>query len=271
MIWEEGRYFAPVFVILWRLSCERRTRVDDMKLLWNKAQDGSPVLILAHGAGAGMDSEFMEAMAGRLCSAGVTVVRFEFDYMQQRWVTGKKRPPDRQPKLLECWQKVLKRVVAEVKAPVYIGGKSMGGRIATLLAAGLSEEWPEQLPEDSVHDVAGVVCLGYPFYAPGKLDKPRIEHLETLTKPTLILQGERDTMGNREEVERYGLSSSVRIEWLADGNHDLNPRVRSGHTHDGHLQFAVRAIHEFCVNNTPIGDNEPSEAVNEIVENSIRQ
>ena len=212
-----------------------------MSLLWNKATENAPILVLAHGAGAGMDSAFMERMALQLFESGVTVVRFEFDYMQQRRVTGSRRPPDRQPKLLACWQQVLTDVYQQVGKPVFIGGKSMGGRMATLLAAQLEEN------DDLLNSVAGVVCLGYPFYAPGKQDKPRTAHLETMKTPVLVLQGERDTMGDHLTVDGYELSSAVDIHWLPDANHDLKPRKASGYSHDDHLQTSVVYINRFCV------------------------
>ena len=212
-----------------------------MELIWSRAGDDSEVLILAHGAGAGMDSDFMECIAERLCSAGITVVRFEFDYMQQRRETGSKRPPDRQPKLLACWKQAIELVCEQVGKPVFIGGKSMGGRMATLLAAEQTGDEADQMTPP----FKGVVCLGYPFYAPGKMDKPRTEHLEQLQTPVLILQGDRDTMGNLENVSTYSLSSAVKIDWLPDGNHDLKPRVSSGYTQSDHLKLAVERIKQF--------------------------
>nr|MDT0251810.1 alpha/beta family hydrolase [Endozoicomonas sp.] len=214
-----------------------------MELIWNKASDDAEVLILAHGAGAGMDSEFMERMAQRLCQSGITVVRFEFDYMQQRRLTGTKRPPDRQPKLLACWEQVIEFVYKQVKKPVFIGGKSMGGRMATLWASELPGGDPVQ--ERKSLPVKGIICLGYPFYASGKMDKPRIEHLLTIKTPVLILQGDRDTMGSLKSVNTYSLSSAVIIRWLPDGNHDLKPRVVSGFSQNDHLQTAVEKIRDF--------------------------
>lgn len=191
----------------------------------------TPRLILAHGAGAPMDSEFMERMADLLAARKIGVVRFEFPYMAQRRSGGKKRPPDRQPVLLECWQGVISQYQA-TGCEIYIGGKSMGGRMASLIA-------------DDNADVTGLLCLGYPFHPPKKPEKLRTEHLESLSTPTLIVQGTRDALGNREEVETYTLSSSIRMCWLEDGDHDLKPRVRSGFTHEQHLIAAADAIADF--------------------------
>ena len=208
-----------------------------MELLWNRAENPRAVVILAHGAGAAMDSDFMNTMAELLCKQGLTVVRFEFPYMQERRQSDKKRPPDRQPKLLQSWSEVLKEVQGQTKLPVYIGGKSMGGRMATLFAADLFAA-----EGAAVH---GVICLGYPFYAPGKQDKPRIEHLQTMSLPVLIIQGERDAMGDRGTVMGYELSDQVQIEWLADGNHDLKPRKASGYSHQDHFEGAAQLIGQF--------------------------
>lgn len=120
-------------------------------------------LILAHGAGAPMDSGFMDEMAQRLAALGVAVVRFEFPYMAERRVTGGKRPPNPQKVLLECWREVYRQVRPLVAGKLAVGGKSMGGRMASLLA--------DELGADAL------VCLGYPFYAVGKPEKPRVEHL----------------------------------------------------------------------------------------------
>ncbi|MYM61981.1 alpha/beta fold hydrolase [Pseudomaricurvus sp. HS19] len=194
----------------------------------------TPRLLLAHGAGVGMDSDFMQQMAERIAALGVGVVRFEFPYMAERRQTGKKRPPDRQPVLLDTWRQVLADHAGE--GPLVIGGKSMGGRMATLLAAELEAEGCP---------VAGVICLGYPFHPPGKPEKLRTEHLQSLRTPVLMLQGSRDPMGSREEVQGYDLSDTVVMSWLEDGNHDLKPRVKSGFSHDQHLATAAGNIVDF--------------------------
>ena len=205
-----------------------------MNLIWNRAGAGSPLLILAHGAGAAMDSDFMNQMAELIPSAGVSMVRFEFPYMQERRETGKKRPPDRQPKLLQCWQEVIQKVRDEYTGPLFIGGKSMGGRMASLLVA--------EFPDLSLN---GVVCLGYPFYASGKQDKPRTEHLADFPLPMLVVQGSRDAMGDHSTVQGYDLSKNIQLHWLEDGNHDLKPRVKSGFTHEQHLLEAAETVTTF--------------------------
>ena len=225
-------------------------------LLWNhpsaidNPKTDRAVVILAHGAGALMDSPFMEEITARLNKAGITVVRFEFPYMAERRQNGKKRPPNTAKVLLESWRQVITSVRTDIgDAPLFIGGKSMGGRMATMVmandfTAGFEND-VDKNTQEAVQNVSGVICLGYPFYAAGKQDKPRISHLETMTTPVLVIQGERDTMGNRETVSHYTLSSAVRIHWLADGNHDLKPRKVSGITHDQHLNEAAEQIASF--------------------------
>ena len=197
--------------------------------LWNGAVQGAGwTLILAHGAGAPMDSQWMAEMAERLAVRGVNVLRFEFPYMAQRRRDGGKRPPNPQPVLLECWREVFSEVRRHVAGPIAIGGKSMGGRMASLLA--------DELGADAL------VCLGYPFYAAGKPEKPRVAHLAHVKTPTLIVQGERDALGNREAVEAYTLSPAIEVHWLVAGDHDLKPLKASGFSHAQHLEAAADRI-----------------------------
>ncbi|NBA96193.1 alpha/beta family hydrolase [Pseudomonas sp. R5(2019)] len=206
--------------------------------LWNAPQvqagEGpAACLILAHGAGAPMDSTFMEQMAAKLAARGVGVLRFEFPYMAQRRVDGGKRPPDPKARLLECWREVYATVRPQVAGRLAIGGKSMGGRMASLLA--------DELEADAL------VCLGYPFYAAGKPEKPRVEHLPALKTPTLIVQGERDALGNRQTVEGYELSPTIELCWLVAGDHDLKPLKASGFTHEQHLDAAAERVAAFLL------------------------
>ena len=193
-------------------------------------KDAAFTICLAHGAGAPMDSPFMQAFAEMLAAEGFRAARFEFPYMAERRVTGTKKPPNRAPILLDCWRDV----IAELGPPerLVIGGKSMGGRMASLVA-------DEQRG-------AGLVCLGYPFHSPGKEPGPnRLEHLETLATPTLICQGTRDPFGTSEEVPGYRLSGKVRLHWLEDGDHGFKPRKKSGLTEQQNWQSAIAAIVEF--------------------------
>ena len=200
-------------------------------------EDSSTIVILAHGAGAPMDSPFMDAIADGVGTVGIRCVRFEFPYMAGRRQGGKKRPPDRQPVLLEHFQKVIQHVssAAPKGASLYIGGKSMGGRMATLLAA-QSVETPL---------FQAVFCLGYPFHPPGKPEKTRTDHFPDISCPVLICQGDRDPFGTRAEIEKYSLPSHLQFHWLPDGNHDLAPRVKSGHTKEENLAATIAAMVDF--------------------------
>jgi hypothetical protein len=117
-----------------------------------------------------------------------------------------------------------------------IGGKSLGGRVASLVADRLFAD----------RRISALVCLGYPFHPPGKPERLRTAHLAALVCPTLIIQGERDPFGAREEVESYALSAAIRIHWAADGDHDLGPRGGSGFTRRGNLEAAADAIADFA-------------------------
>jgi predicted alpha/beta-hydrolase family hydrolase len=204
----------------------------DSGWLWDQPEgEAKATLILAHGAGAPMDSEFMAVMARSLAQRGIAVIRFEFAYMAERRIDGKKRPPNPQAQLLQQWCDIYSRVRQQVAGPLAIGGKSMGGRMASLLA--------DELQADAL------VCLGYPFYAAGKPEKPRVAHLAELKTPTLIIQGERDALGNRAAVEGYQLSPAIRVHWLVAGDHDLKPLKSSGFTHQQHLDAAAQTIAEF--------------------------
>ncbi len=216
----------------------------DMTDLLFDGPDGADItLVLAHGAGAPMDSPFMDAFAQGLGERGIRTVRFEFPYMVERRASGKKRPPDRQPVLLDCWRGVIaqlrdSRPHGRPDARFAVGGKSMGGRMASLLLA-------EDPAWTQAQNIRALVCLGYPFHAPGRPEKPRTAHLADLALPTLIVQGDRDPMGNQADVEDYTLAPAIRLHWCPDGNHDLTPRKRSGFTQDGNWTAAMDAAAEF--------------------------
>jgi len=188
--------------------------------------------LFAHGAGADMSSDFMQEVAEGLSAYGIEVIRFNFPYMQQRQLDGKKRPPDRMPKLTECFRHHIEKY-QQKGIPLYIGGKSMGGRVASLVL------------EDSVAKAA--VVFGFPFHAPGKDVKGRIDHLSDLQKGMMILQGSRDTMGTYEEVNIYKLSDKIEFFWLADGDHSLKPRKKSGFFYRDHMQKAIASAAYFML------------------------
>jgi predicted alpha/beta-hydrolase family hydrolase len=160
-------------------------------------------------------------------------VRFEFPYMQAMRLSGKRRPPDRQAELINAWHITLASLTQQGLAyqRLIIGGKSLGGRIASLIA--------------DQAQVAALVCLGYPFHPPGKPTQTRTEHLRTLKTPTLICQGTRDPFGNRAEVQTYSLSQTIRLCWLEEADHSFKPRAGMGFTQAAHLNQAMSAIIAF--------------------------
>jgi len=187
-------------------------------------------VLLAHGAGAPMDSPFMAALASGLAGAGWRVVRFEFPYMARMRETGRRQGPDRMPVLQEAFrQQVQLEKGARPSRALIIGGKSMGGRVASLLVDELAAS----------DGVRGCLCLGYPFHPPGKPLHLRTEHLVSLRTPTLILQGERDPFGKREEVESYALSTQVQLQWITSGDHSFKPTKSSGLSEAGNWATAV--------------------------------
>jgi len=218
---------------------EPQALVDPASFLWDGPEEG-PRFAFAHGAGAPMDAPFMDRVAQAMGAAGLRVCRFEFPYMAARRETGRRRPPNPAKTLRAAWHEVVRAIATEAEPPfrsVWIGGKSMGGRFATMVADELG--------------VAGVVCFGYPFHPSGKPEKLRVDHLADLATPTLILQGDRDPMGTVDEVGSYDLAATVRVEWFEDGNHDLMPRHKSGHTATGHQTTAARRAAAFVLGDEP--------------------
>lgn len=155
-----------------------------LPVLWDGPEEAQNLFIFAHGAGAPMDTDFMNFFAFELAKNNIRVLRFEFPYMALRREGHGKRPPNTQKILFKSWCNIIEECRSQFNGSIYIGGKSMGGRMASMIA--------------DQQNVSGLICLGYPFYAPGKKDKPRIDHLQNLMTKTLILQGERDAMGSRD-------------------------------------------------------------------------
>ncbi|CAN5213600.1 alpha/beta fold hydrolase [soil metagenome] len=201
----------------------------------------SPTLVLAHGAGAGMESKWMNDFCALLGDRGLRTVRFEFGYMAARR-TGGRRPPPRADTLIDEYVAAVGAVRMQLNvggysgSKVVIGGKSMGGRVATMSVDSFG-------PLDRVD---GVVCLGYPFHPPDKPHLPRTAHLLTSTLPMLICQGTRDPFGGPDEVIGYELPASINVTWFDDGDHDLRPRQAvSGHSYAEHLNTAADAVVDF--------------------------
>ena len=191
------------------------------------------MIALAHGAGAPMDSEFMNAFAKGLGEREISVMRFEFKYMRESRKSGVKRPPSSINCLIDEWEQIFGDL--NIKQTV-IGGKSMGGRVASMLA---SKRGSLGLP------VSGVIALGYPFHPPGKKNKLRTSHLESLEAPMLICQGERDIFGGRKTVESLELPKTISFHWLKDGDHSFKPREKSGLTLQSNYNSAIEAVAKF--------------------------
>ncbi len=199
--------------------------------LFTGPDDAAVTLLLAHGSGAPMDSTAMNAAANALAAEGLRVARFEFAYMAARRTDGSRRPP---PKA-ETLNPEFRAAVADLAArePLVIGGKSMGGRVASMVADDLFAEGR----------IAGLLCLGYPFHPPEKPAQLRTAHLMDLTTPALICQGTRDPFGTRDEVPGYGLPERIGFLWLEDGDHDLKPRKSiSGFSAADHLATMARTV-----------------------------
>lgn len=211
------------------------------EFLFDGPEDARVTIMLAHGAGAPMDSASMNATAKALAAGRFRVVRFEFGYMASRRTEGGKRPP---PKA----ETVMPEYVAAVDdlgptdGPLIIGGKSMGGRVASMIADA----------EFEAGRIAGLLCLGYPFHPPGRPTQLRTKHLIGLKTPTLICQGTRDEFGVPDEVATYGLSKAIEIKWLEDGDHDLKPRKAiSGFSTADHLKTVTDTVAEWVGRITP--------------------
>lgn len=200
-----------------------------MTLLHDGPADAPVHLVLAHGAGAPMDTPFMDAIATGLAARGGRVTRFEFPYMARRRTTGKRGGPGSANTNLGAWRDMVDELGPAER--LVIGGKSMGGRLASMLADEL--------------EVRALVCLGYPFHPPGRPEKLRTAHLEGLRTPALIVQGERDPFGVPADVAGYRLSDRIEVHWLADGDHSFKPRKKSGTTLEANLVDAVEAIDRF--------------------------
>ena len=185
-------------------------------------------LLLAHGAGAGQDADFMQRLRRALAERGVQTLAFEFAYMQRMREEGRRRPPPRVDRLTEefaAWRDAVQR---REPGPLWLGGKSMGGRVASLLAAR--------------DDADGLALCGYPFHPPRKPESLRLEHWPSLNCPTLVVQGTRDPFGTREQVAGYALPACAELHWLEDGDHDWKPRRASGRDQAALIEEGATAI-----------------------------
>lgn len=185
--------------------------------------DAPATLLLAHGAGTGKAHPFLAAIAAGLAGPSRRVVRFDFPYR----VAGR-RLPDRLPRLQDALRAA---AAAHGRGSVALAGKSLGGRVGATMADQLG--------------VRALACFGYPFHPPKDPTKLRTASLAALRTPTLVLQGERDPFGDRDEVAGYALGPAVTVRWFPDGDHDLRPRAASGATATGNLAAAIAAADAF--------------------------
>jgi predicted alpha/beta-hydrolase family hydrolase len=197
-----------------------------MDILWAGPESPTATLVLAHSAGAPMDSAWMTTICTLLGDRDIRTARFEFAYMAGRR-QGLRRPPPKAENSMGEYRDAVAEIVRTAGSPVLIGGKSYGGRVASLVA-------------DELHSagaVSGLVCLGYPFHPPERPEQLRTAHLLTLRTPALICQGRRDPFGGEDEVAGYGLASSIDVRWF-DGDHDVQPRTRLTPVADAVADFA---------------------------------
>lgn len=208
-------------------------------LLIDAPRNPFALLLLAHGAGAAMDSDFMNRAAALLAARGVAVARFDFPFMTKRRIDGVKRPPDRMPALIVAFAEAAGEArMRYAELPLFVGGKSMGGRVAAMAAAEIRS--------------AGTICLGYPFHAAGKpVTAERLSPLLAPPRPVLVVQGDRDALGSRADVAAQPLPPAVRLVWIADGDHSLKPRRTSGLDEAKALAIAADAIAAFMKETAP--------------------
>jgi len=173
---------------------------------------GTTRIIFAHGAGAGLQSDFMQYFALALAMHDIEVVRFNFPYWQQFMDTGKRRPPPRQPAL----QHSMRTVAASFRddKPLFVMGKSMGARVAFQVADDLGAR--------------AAIGLGFPFHPVGKPAQLRVAELSNRCRNNLIIQGTRDSFGKPDEVAQYARPDNLELYWLESGDHSFQPTKRSG-------------------------------------------
>lgn len=193
---------------------------------------GRSGVLLAHGAGAAMKSAFIEDVATGLAARGLPVLRFNYAYSERATREGKRRPPDRMPTLLAVHRRAIAVARKTLGTPtLLLAGKSMGGRMASVLAA-------------EGEDAAGLVYLGYPLHPAGKPERLRREHFPAIAQPTLFLQGTRDALCDlellRPALETYG--GAVELHVVEGADHDFRVLKRSGRTNDEVLAEILDAI-----------------------------
>jgi predicted alpha/beta-hydrolase family hydrolase len=192
-----------------------------------KGKQAGITLILGHGAGAGQGSSFMVSFATALSGRGIDTVTFDFLYMAQG-----RRLPDPKDRLEACYRSVIDKVARRNPGTLAIGGKSMGGRIASQVAAGDAPE------------VAGLVLLGYPLHPPGKPHQLRDKHLASIKAPMLFVQGARDTFGTPDELRPIlgKLTAPAELFEVAGGDHSFKVLKRAGFSQEATYEMVLERI-----------------------------
>ena len=201
----------------------------------DKKNRAAITIILGHGAGANQTSGFMRTFAKGLAARGFDVMTFNFIYMEQG-----RSVPDQKPKLEACFRAVIDAALKQKKLKpnrLVIGGKSMGGRIASQVMA-------EEGKEAFADAVAGLVFLGYPLHPPGQTTKLRVEHLEHIHKPMLFVQGTRDALGTPEEIQPHikNLRPAPKIYPIEGGDHSFKAPKKFGASPDQIFEAAMNEI-----------------------------
>lgn len=196
----------------------------------NQPDGAACILLLAHGAGAGMQHPFMEQLSQELADKGIATLRFNFLYME----LGKK-VPDRAKKALAAINAALTMLRTLTDLPIYLSGKSFGGRMSSHLAS-----------QEKLEGVKGLVFFGFPLHAPGKPGIARAEHLADIGLPMLFLQGTRDTLAQIPRIKEVceGLSTAdLRI--IEGADHSFKMLKKSGRTQDEVLVELAGMVQEF--------------------------
>jgi predicted alpha/beta-hydrolase family hydrolase len=198
-----------------------------MDLTLYPSADAKAALVLAHGAGSGQQSPFMVRFARGMVERGITAATFDFPY-----ITARKHVPDPAPVLERSWREAIERARVELGTlPLVIGGKSMGGRIASQVAA------------QGLERIAGLVFLGYPLHPPGKPAQRRDAHLPAIREPMLFVQGTRDAFGTAAEIA--GLLPTLQrstLHEVAGGDHSFKITKQPGLTQDQVIERIMDAV-----------------------------
>lgn len=208
----------------------------DIQLVLDGPKKAALTIALAPGSGQSLQVEMLAFLAKALGQVGLRVARFDFPYMSERSSGGRRRSADPEPVMLDTWRQVVRQLGSPDK--LFIGGRSHGGRLAGLVA--------------DECQVQGLVCFGFPFHATGKSDQYELAPLDTIQTPTLLLQGEWDTFGDKPEVTGYALSDKVEVKWIREGDHSLQPPKESKRTREENWLACAKLTGRFIMEQTGV-------------------